>query len=142
MLVGDHLLHNGQRVCARRFDFANDTAEIKRQLGVKFTGELLHAAVVGKTRHVQLPKASVAGGKQRSTQQRRADAVTLPRLFDTDRGFGLTRKTDAKLPQLGSATQNAIKEKTVHDRFKRNRQIDEVADKIVGYAAAEPVMPA
>ena len=87
-------------------------------------------------------KPRLRAASKRAAQQRRADAVTLPRLLHADRRFRLARKAHAELPQLGGATHHAVKEKTVHDGFERDRQINEAADEIVGYAAAEPVMPA
>ena len=59
---------------------------------VELARELLHALVVGEARHVQELDAAVARRQQRAFEQRRADAVALPRLLDRERGFGLARE--------------------------------------------------
>ena len=68
--------------------------------------------------------------------------MALPRLFHADRRLRLTGKSSAQLPQLGAGAHFAVEEKAVHDGFERNRQIDVIANEIVGYAAAEPIVPA
>ena len=131
-----------KRIGAPGFDFADDAAEVEGQFGVELARELLHAAVLGQAGHVQQTKAAVARGEQRAAQQRRADAVALPRLLDADRGFRLAGKAHAELPQLRGAAHHAVDEKAVHDGVERKRQIHEIADEVVGYAAAEPAVPA
>ena len=80
--------------------------------------------------------------KQRAAQQRRADAVTLPRFLHADRGFGLARKSHAERPQFRGAAHRAADEKAVHDRVEAGGQIDVIADEVVGHAAGEPIVPA
>src|SRR5580700_4215779 len=87
--VGHHLAHDRKRGRARRLDLADDAAEIERQLGVELAGELLHAPVLGETGHVQELDAAVARGEQRAVEQRRADPVALPGLFDAEGGLRL-----------------------------------------------------
>ena len=89
-----------------------------------------------------MPEAAITRGEQRAAQQRRADAVTLPRLFDADRGLGLARKAQAERPQFGGAAHHAIDEKAMHDGIERGGEIDVFADEIVRHAAAEPAAPA
>ena len=45
------------------FDFADDALEVESQFGVEFARELLHAAVLGHARHVQMPVAAIARGQ-------------------------------------------------------------------------------
>jgi hypothetical protein len=73
---------------------------------------------------------------------RRADAVTLPRLLDADRGLRLARKTNAQLPQLSGPAHHSVEKKAVHDGVERNGQIRVAANEIVGHAAGKPAMPA
>src|SRR5271168_4725737 len=115
MAVGHELLHHRQRVGAPGLDLADDTAEIEGQFGIELAGQLLHAAVLGQASHVQQTEAAIAGREQSSAQQRRADAVTLPRLLYADRGFGLSWKAYAQLTQLGGAAHHAVNEETMHD---------------------------
>ena len=61
--VGHHFAHHRQRRRPRRLHFADDAAKIKRQFGVEFTRQLLHAPVLGKASHMQHTKAAVAGGE-------------------------------------------------------------------------------
>ena len=124
------------------FDLADDAAEIEGQFGVELARQLLHAPVLGKAGHMQQPESAVAGGEQGVAKQRRADAVTLPRLLHADGGLRLVRKTQAQRPQLGGPANHSIDEKAVHDGVERNGQIGVIANEVVGYAAAEPVVTA
>ena len=76
------------------------------------------------------------------SQQRRADAVALPRLLDADCGLRLARKAHTQRPQLGGAAQHAVDEKAVDHGVQRLRQIGIFADELVGHAAAEPAVAA
>src|SRR5208282_701118 len=87
-------------------------------------------------------KAAVAGGEQRAARQRRTDAVTLPRLLHAEGGFRLLRQAQPERPQLGGAAQYAVEKETVQHGVERNRQIDVVANEVVGYAAAKSAVPA
>jgi hypothetical protein len=76
--VLDQFLHDGERIGAPGFDFADDAAEVEGELCVEFARELLHAPVVGQASHVQLAIAAITRSQQGPAQQRRADAVALP----------------------------------------------------------------
>ncbi len=51
-------------------------------------------------------------------------------------------KRSAERPQFGRAAHHAVDEKAMHHGIERQRQIDVIADEVVGYAAAEPAAPA
>ena len=102
------------------FDFADHAAKVERQLGVELARQLLHALVLGEAGHVQQAKSAIARGKQRAPQQRRADAVALPRLLDTQRRLGLAREVRAKRPQFGAGAHHAVDKAAVHDGVERS----------------------
>src|SRR4029077_9295816 len=93
-------------------------------------------------RHMQMPKAAVAGGEQGAAKQCRTHAVTLPRLLDADRGLGLARKTRAERTQLRRATHCIADEEAMHDRIQAGRQIDIFANEVIRDATGKPVAPA
>jgi len=66
--IGDELSQHGHRGRKRSFDFAHDTAEIEGEFGIELACQLLHAQIVGETRHVHQLYAAVARGKQGALQ--------------------------------------------------------------------------
>ena len=48
----------------RRIDLAHHATEVETQLGVEFARKLLHPAVIGQARHVQMSYAAIAGGER------------------------------------------------------------------------------
>ncbi len=90
----------------------------------------------------QQAEAAIARGEQSAPQQRRADAMALPRLLHADRGLGLARKAQPERPQFGGATHCVADEKAVHDGVERTGQIDVTVDEIVGDGTSEAVAPA
>jgi hypothetical protein len=142
MAVGHEFAHHRQRRRPRRCDFADDAAEIERQLGVELARKLLHALVIGEARHVQQPDAAIARGEQRAAEQRRTDAMALPRLLHAQRRLRLARKSCTQGPQFRDAAQNAVDEEAVHDGVERGRQLDIPVHELVGDRAAEPVIAA
>src|SRR5262245_17809752 len=121
----------------RRFELAHDGAEIEAQLGVELARELLHAAVVGEARHVEELEPAVARGQQRARQQRGADAVALPGMFDAERRLGFAVETGAERPQFTGAAQHAVDEEAMDDAIEAVGYGDVVADKFVRHAGAE-----
>ena len=142
MTVRDRFPPDRHRRRERRLDLADDAAEIKRQIGVEFSRQLLHAPVVGKARHVQQLDAAIARRENCPLKQRRADAVALPRLFDRNRSLRAVGGRCAEHAHFGRAAQFAVDEEAMHDRVEAEGQVDEIGDELIGDAAAETVAPA
>ena len=122
MAIGHDLLHNRQRVCTRGLNLADDVAKIEREFSVELECELLHAPILGEAEHMQEAEAAVARREQSPAQQRRTDAVTLPRLLNAERSLPLTRKSNAKRSQLRRATHHSADEEAVHHGVEWNGQ--------------------
>ena len=103
--VGQQFAQQGKRRGTQRRDLADDAGEIEAQLGVELARKLLHALVVGKARHVQELDAAVAGGEQRSLEQRRADAVALPGPLDRECRFA-SRASGAPIGRNSAVPRN------------------------------------
>src|ERR1700730_2332631 len=82
--VGHELAKERQRRRMRRLTLLLDGAEIEAQLGLELARELLHARIARKARHVHELDAAIARRQQRALEQRRADAVALPRRLHSD----------------------------------------------------------
>ena len=80
--------------------------------------------------------------EQRALQQRRADAVALPVVFDAEGGLGLLGEAAADRAQFGRAAQLPVDEEAVHDGVEPHRGVDVVADIGVRHAAAEAAVAA
>src|SRR3977135_4554715 len=91
-----------------------ESAEIEAQLGLELARELLHARIARKARHVHELDAAIARRQQRALEQRRADAVALPRLLDAEGDLGHARKSRAQRLELGDAAQDSIDQEPVH----------------------------
>src|SRR5262249_24590506 len=116
--------------------------KLERKLGVEFARQLLHAAIVGEAGHVQEAESAVARRQQSAAEQRRTDAVTLPRLFDAERRFRFARRARAKRTQFGGATHRSADEEAVDDGVEAGGQFDIVADELIRDAAGKTVTPA
>ena len=128
LAVGDHFAHHRKRGRARRRDFADHAAEIEAEIGIEFARQLLHAAVVCQTIHLQKLDASISGSQQRAGQQLGTDAVTLPVLFDAERRFGRFAGTGRRSGAIRLHRAMSVDEKAVHDGIEQNRAVDMVAD--------------
>ena len=78
----------------------------------------------------------------RALEERGADAVTLPRLFDAEGGLRLFRETGAEPAQFACPPHHAVDEETVDHGVETDRKVDVIADEIVRHSAAEPVAAA
>ena len=86
--------------------------------------------------------AAIARGQQGSLEQRRADAVALPRLLDADRGFRLRGKrapSDAAPPRHASRRRRKKPCTTASSDSDKSTQL---RDEFIGHAAAEAAVPA
>ena len=70
-------------------------AEIEGQQGLEFSRELLHAPVFHEAGDLQGLHAAIARDEQAAFQQRRADAVAVPRLLNAEGRLGLTAERSA-----------------------------------------------
>jgi len=105
----------------RRIDFTDHAPEIEFEIGFELAGELLHALIVGEAMHLQRFDAAIACTQQRSLEQHRPDTVTLPGLFDAERGFALANEHRSETAQFSGASEDSIDKKAVHHGRRQSR---------------------
>src|SRR5216683_2796969 len=142
MPVGEEFSHHRDRRRARRLHLADNAAEIKTELGVKLARKLLHTLVLGKAAHVQQLDAAIARGEQRAIEQRRSDAMTLPRLLDAESGLGLLRQLAPERPQFGGATHDSVDKETMDHGIQAADRTSVVGNELIGHRPAEAIVPA
>src|SRR5256885_14713732 len=126
----------------RGSDLADHTAEIELQLRIELARELLHTLVVGETRHMQERDAAIAGRQQGASEQRGANAVALPRLFDAEGGFCLAPIRCSDRAQLGGATHRAVHEKSMDDGVDAVGERRVVIQEFIRYITTKAIAPA
>src|SRR5262245_13828310 len=141
MGVGDDFARDRDWSWMCRSDLANRAAEIEPQLRIELAGELLHTFVVGETRHMQKRDAAIAGREQGACEQRGANAVTLPRLFDTEGRFRLARDRRTDRAQFGSATHCPVHEESVNNGVNIRGQCGVLVQEFIRDGAAEAIAP-
>ena len=117
-------------------------AKIKMQIGLVFACELLHALVLCKAGHVQVPKATIAGGEERALEERRPDAMALPGVFNRECRFRLCPPRRADGAQLGGTAQHIADKEAVNDRIEPKCELGIFAQEVLRDAARETVAPA
>src|SRR5512143_1678975 len=113
MRISNHFAHQRQHGKARWVDLADNAAEIELEAGFEFSGQLLHASIVGKAVHLKQLDATIARAQERTLEQQGADAMALPGHLDAESGFALPREHRSDRPELGCTPQNAVDEKAV-----------------------------
>src|SRR5271157_3095099 len=122
----------------RVLHLADHRAEIEGQLGLEFTGELLHAVVFHDAADLQALDTAVARGEQAAFEECRADTQALPPLLDAEGDLGLAPVE----PQVGGAAQHSVHEEAVNDHIAAVRRCGIGSNYAVGDYATETVMTA
>src|SRR5215468_11411669 len=68
--------------------------------------------------------------------------MTLPRLFDAERGFRFLRGRPSDRAQFGGAAHRPVHEEPVDDGIEPKGHVGIVQQELVGYIAAEAIAPA